>query len=230
MFKLLILLISVAFSSGTSAEIFEAWDFSAIEGDVQKNIALFDSAKEIQEKLGAHVEYWQHDVDGENLVSYVIRFKDLASWAKWKDEMLSNEDWQNWSAKTWPKARPHLVASYAMSNLFNPEADVDLTKGLNVIYMSAWEASDDSDNMKLFASIQKSVEISNNFGITTQVYVNGPSGIFYIFNMGESFVDLTSKFEKRNASQAWQQYWSNAQIERAGQFVRQLWATRITNE
>ncbi|MBT3869228.1 MAG: hypothetical protein HOF19_15070 [Gammaproteobacteria bacterium] len=229
MFKKLLVGLSIVLSSAASAEIFEAWDFSAIEGDAQQNIALFDSAKVIQEKAGAHVEYWQHDVNGENVIAYVIRFKDLASWAKWKDDMSANEDWLNWSAKEWPKARPHLVASYAMNNLLNPEADVDLTEGMNVMYMSAWEASDDSNNMKLFASIQKSVKISEDFGISSQVYVNGPSGIFYIFNMGESFVDLTSKLEKRNTSKEWQEYWSNAQTQRAGQFVRQAWITRVAN-
>ena len=229
MFKKLLVGLSIVLSSAASAEILEAWDFSAIEGDAQQNIALFDSAKVIQEKAGAHVEYWQHDVDGENVIAYVIRFKDLASWAKWKDNMSANEDWLNWSSKEWPKARPHLVASYAMNNLLNPEADVDLTEGMNVMYMSAWEASDDSNNMKLFASIQNSVKISEDFGISSQVYVNGPSGIFYIFNMGKSFVDLTSKLEKRNTSKEWQEYWSNAQTQRPGQFVRQAWITRVAN-
>ncbi len=41
------------FALSSQAEIFEAWDFSAIDGDVQKNIALFESAKAIQEKAGA---------------------------------------------------------------------------------------------------------------------------------------------------------------------------------
>ena len=59
MFKKLLVGLSIVLSSAASAEIFEAWDFSAIEGDVQQNIALFDSAKAIQEKAGAHVKYWQ---------------------------------------------------------------------------------------------------------------------------------------------------------------------------
>lgn len=215
------------FSLFSQAEIFEAWDFSAIDGDVQNNIALFESAKAIQEKAGAHVEYWQHDVNGENVIAYVIRFKDLSSWAKWKDAMLTNEDWLEWIAEEWPKARPHLVTSYAMNNLFDPAAGVDVTDGLNVSYMSAWEPSANSNTMKLMESIQRSVAISDNFGIATNVYVNGPSGIFYIFNMGSSFTDLTAKLEARNASEAWQQYWGNAQIQRAGQFVRQAWITRV---
>ena len=211
----------------SQAEIFEAWDFSAIDGDVQNNIAMFESAKAIQEEAGAHVEYWQHDVNGENVIAYVIRFKDLSSWAKWKDAMLTNEDWLEWVAREWPKARPHLVTSYAMNNLFNPEAGVNLTEGFNVSYMSAWEPTANSNTMKLMASIERSVAISNDFGISTNVYLNGPSGVFYIFNMGASFTDLTSKIEARNASDAWQEYWGNAQIQRAGQFVRQAWITRV---
>jgi hypothetical protein len=211
----------------SQAEIFEAWDFSAIDGDVQNNIAMFESAKAIQEEAGAHVEYWQHDVNGENVIAYVIRFKDLSSWAKWKDAMLVNEDWLEWVAQEWPEARPHLVTSYAMSNLFNPEAGVNLTEGFNVSYMSAWEPTENSNTMKLMASIERSAAISNDFGISTNVYLNGPSGVFYIFNMGASFTDLTSKIEARNASDAWQEYWGNAQIQRAGQFVRQAWITRV---
>ena len=101
--------------------------------------------------------------------------------------MLTNEDWLEWVAEEWPKARPHLVTSYAMNNLFDPTAGVDLTNGLNVSYMSAWEPSANSNTMKLMESIQRSVAISDEFGIATSVYVNGPSSIFYIFNMGSSF-------------------------------------------
>ena len=109
--RTLLAAILFTFALFSQAEIFEAWDFSAIDGDVQNNIALFESAKAIQEKAGAHVEYWQHDVNGENVIAYVIRFKDLSSWAKWKDAMLTNEDWLEWIAEEWPKARPHLVTS-----------------------------------------------------------------------------------------------------------------------
>ena len=47
----------------SQAVIFEAWDFSAIDGDVQNNVALFESAKAIQESAGAHAKYWQQDVN-----------------------------------------------------------------------------------------------------------------------------------------------------------------------
>jgi len=227
MVRFLIATVLLVFALPSQAEIFEAWDFSAIDGDVQNNIAMFESAKAIQEKAGAHVEYWQHDVNGENVIAYVIRFKDLSSWAKWKDAMLTNEEWLAWVAQEWPKARPHLVTSYAMNNLIDPTAGVDLTDGLNVAYMSAWEPTVTSNTVKLSESIYRSVAISNDFGISTNVYVNGPSGVFYIFNMGASFTDLTSKLEARNSSEAWQEYWGNAQVQRAGQFVRQAWITRV---
>ena len=227
MVRFLIATVLLVFALPSQAEIFEAWDFSAIDGDVQNNIAMFESAKAIQEKAGAHVEYWQHDVNGENVIAYVIRFKDLSSWAKWKDAMLANEEWLAWVAQEWPKARPHLVTSYAMNNLFDPTAGVDLTDGLNVAYMSVWEPTVTSNTMKLSESIYRSVAISNDFGISTNVYVNGPSGVFYIFNMGASFTDLTSKLEARNSSETWQEYWGNAQVQRAGQFVRQAWITRV---
>ena len=228
MLRQVIFAISLLLFSHAQAEIFEAWDFAAIDGDAQNNIAFFDSAKAIQERTGAHVEYWQHDVNGENVIAYVIRFDDLASWAKWKDEISSNEEWLNWMATEWPKARPYLQASYIMNNLFNPDAAVNLTEGLNVAYMSAWQAPDSflANNIKLMESIQESVAISDKFGINTNVYVNGPSGIFYIFNMGESFQDLVTKIEERNASDEWQTYWTNAQSQRAGKFVRQAWITR----
>lgn len=106
--RYLVAAIFFTFALSSQAEIFEAWDFSAIDGDVQNNIALFESAKAIQEKAGAHVEYWQHDVNGENVIAYVIRFKDLSSWAKWKDAMLTNEDWLEWVAEEWPP--PNITA------------------------------------------------------------------------------------------------------------------------
>ena len=227
MMRHLLALIAFSFSLPSQAEIFEAWDFSAIDGDMQNNVAMFESAKAIQERAGAHVEYWQHDVNGENVISYVIRFADLSAWAKWKDDMLSNEDWLEWVSEEWPKARPHLVTSYAMNNLFDPAAGVDLTEGLNVAYMSAWEPSANSNSMKLMESIQRSTAISDDFEISTSVYLNGPSGVFYIFNLGKSFTDLAAKLEARNTSKAWQEYWGNAQMQRSGQFVRQAWITRV---
>ena len=66
----------------SQAVIFEAWDFSAIDGDVQNNVALFESAKAIQENSGAHAKYWQQDVNGENVISYAVRFPNLSSRAK----------------------------------------------------------------------------------------------------------------------------------------------------
>ena len=122
----------------SQAVIFEAWDFSAIDGDVQNNVALFESAKAIQESAGAHAEYWQQDVNGENVISYVVRFPDLSSRVKWKDEMLCNEEWLEWVSKEWPKARPHLVTSYAMNYLLEPTAAVDLQKDLASLTCQPW--------------------------------------------------------------------------------------------
>ena len=225
--KTLSSLFLILLSPFVSADLFEAWDFKAIDGDVQNNVAMMESAREIHEKMGAHVEYWLHDVNGENVVSYVIRFKDMDDWAKFKDAQLASEAWSNWVAKQWPKSQPYLVTSYAMSNLFNPTQGTDVTDGLNVSYMSAWQASDNSNNMALYASIEKSTAISEKYGITTQVYLNGPSGIFYIFSFGENFQDISKKTQARNNSAEWQQYWTDAQINRVGEFVRQGWITKI---
>ncbi len=114
-----------------------------------------------------------------------------------------------------------------MNNLFNPTAGVELQMDLTSLICPPGSLSANSNTMKLMASIQSSIAISNDFGIESNVYLNGPSGVFYIFNMGASFTDLTAKLEARNASEAWQEYWGNAQIQRAGQFVRQAWITRV---
>ena len=91
--KTLSSLFLILLSPFVSADLFEAWDFKAIDGDVQNNVAMMESAREIHEKMGAHVEYWLHDVNGENVVSYVIRFKDMDDWAKFKDTQLASEAW-----------------------------------------------------------------------------------------------------------------------------------------
>ena len=129
----------------SQAVIFEAWDFSAIDGDVQNNVALFESAKAIQENAGAHAKYWQQDVNGENVISYAVRFPNLSSRAKWKDEMLCNEEWLERVSKEWPKARPHLVTSYVMNYLLEPTAAVDLQKGLASLTCQLWSPVRTSD-------------------------------------------------------------------------------------
>ena len=50
---------------------------------------------------------------------------------------------------------------------------------------------------------------------------------FYIFSFGENFQDIAKKTQARNNSAEWQQYWTDAQINRAGEFVRQGWITKI---
>ena len=210
-----------------AADVFEAWDFRAIDGDIQKNIDVFDSAKAIQEKLGVKVDYWQHDVNGDNVVSYVLRFADLAEWAAFKDAAMNNSEWAEWISTEWPKLRPHLVASYAMTNVLNPEAGKDITDGHNVGYWNAWEARENHTSAELLASIQKSTAISQKFGIETNTYTSGPEGIFYVFNTAENFVEFEKKFAERNASKEWIEYWTQAQENRVGRFVRQSWITRV---
>jgi len=223
----LLAIIFTCIASFASADVYEAWDFQLIDGDATKNIALFDSAKAIQEKLGAHIEYWQHDVNGANVIAYVLRFNNQTEWAAYKDAASNNSEWLAWIAENWPKLQPFLVTSYAMGNLFNADAGTDISEGKTVAYMSAWEPTDNSNNLALAASIQSSIAISAAHGIESNVYLNGPSGIFYIFQMDATFSDLTEKFQKRNASEAWQAYWTEAQTARVGQFVRQAWITRV---
>ena len=68
----------------------------------KKILEVFDSAKAIQEKLGVKVDYWQHDVNGDNVVSYVLRFADLAEWAAFKDAAMNNSEWDEWISTEWP--------------------------------------------------------------------------------------------------------------------------------
>ena len=218
---------SVLLANSAFAEIFEAWDFHAIDGDQQQNIELFESARAIQEKLGVKVEYWQHDVGGENVISYVLRFDDLAAWAAFKDAAMSNGEWTSWIASEWPKLRPHLVASYALNNVFKADAPANLMDGYNVSYLSAWKAGPNASSLDLMASIQKSTAISEKFGLQSNTYISGPEGIYYVAVSGENFTSLEKQISARNASPEWQAYWTAAQTNPAGEFVRQAWITRI---
>ena len=47
--------------------------------------------------------------------------------------------------------------------------------------MSAWKPGSNSNSLKLMASIQPSTAISNEFEISTVVFLNGPPDVFYIF-------------------------------------------------
>ena len=71
--------------------------------------------------------------------------------------------------------------------------------------------------MKLMENIQRSTTISDDFEISTVVYLNGPSDVLHNFTMGRSFSALAGKLEARNTSEAWLEYLGNAQIQRAGQ-------------
>ena len=210
-----------------SADVFEAWDFQVINGDVQKNIAIFDSAKKIHERLGGTVEYWQHDVAGSNVVGYIIRFKNVSEWANFKDVMVEDTEWNQWLANNWPRLQPHLIASFAMGNVLDPTANINILDGQNVIYMTAWQPRDNSNTPELASSIQRSVAIGRQNGLNVNVYAGGPDGVFYIFESAENFSSLVVKQNKRNASEEWQTYWTKAQQERKGELVKQAFITRI---
>jgi len=214
------------FGSNSHSDNFEAWDFKPINGSLEETIIWFDQAKAVHERLGGKVEYWQHDVMGNNVISYLIRFDTPESWASFKDKLATDEAWQTWINKNYKTFSSHLVESFSLGNVLNPNAKASAWDDLNIIGFSAWEVADDKVITDLLTSMQKSSEIDSEFNLSPMVYSSGLGPLYYLIG-GKNWADLQSKIAKRNESKAWTEYWTAAGQDPAGDFVRQAFSVRI---
>ena len=224
----LVLITSFLFFVGakSNADNFEAGDFKPINGSLQETIAWFDQAKVVHERLGGKVEYWQHDVMGNNVISYLIRFDKQENWASFKDKLATDEAWQAWINNNYKTFSSHLVESFSLGNVLNPSAEASAWDDLNVIGFSAWEVADGKVISDLLTSMQKSAEIDNEFELNPMVYSSGLGPLYYLVG-GENWTDLQGKIAKRNESKAWTDYLTAAGQDPAGEFVRQAFSIRI---
>ena len=180
--RYLLAAIFFTFTLSSQAEIFEAWDF-AIDGDVQNNIALFESARAIQEKAGAHVEYWQHDAMVKTslptLFGSRIFIMGEVERCDANQRGLVRVGRGGMAGETTSRDQP------AMNNLFDPTAELISQTDQRLIHVRLGTQCK-LEHHEADGKHSRSVAISDEFGIATSVYVNGPSSIFYIFNMGSS--------------------------------------------
>ena len=223
--KISLVIMFFGFTSFAVTDNFEAWDIKPIDGNTALTFSIFDEVKVIQENLGAKVEYWQHDVMGDNVVSYVIRFNTGSEWASFKDKLAQSEEFQNWISEYWPILGPNVLASYSLNNIIEPSADKNIWKDANVVHFSAWEAFP-GRGVDMIESMQKSIAISKKYDLDAYTYSSGLGQVFFVMT-GESWSDLQKKIEKRNASNEWNQYWMGINNDPSGNFVRAAYSVRV---
>ena len=223
--KMTLMALLLGFTSFAITDNFEAWDIKPVDGSTALTFSIFDEVKVIQEKLGAHVEYWQHDVMGDNVVSYVIRFNTGAEWASFKDKLAQSEEFQSWIAEYWSILGPNILASYSLNNVINPSAEKNIWKDANVVHFSSWEALP-GQGSDMIESMQKSIEISKKYDLDAFAYSSGLGQVFFVM-AGESWSDLQKKLEKRNASKEWNQHWMNINENPSGTFIRAAYSVKV---
>ena len=219
-------LLIVLMSSHVYSDGFEAWDFKPINGSLQETIAWFDKAKAVHERLGGSVEYWQHDVMGNNVISYVIRFNTGEDWASFKDKLSSDGAWQSWIDANYATFSSHLVESFNMGNMLDPNGASSMWDGINVVGFSAWEVAEGKTVADLMASMQESVVIQSKFDLNPMIYSAGLGAIYFVLG-GENWTEFQANTAKRNQSQEWIDYWTAAGQDPAGEFVQQAFTVRI---
>ena len=218
---LMLLLSTKVYSDG-----FEAWDFKPINGSLQDTIAWLNEAKAVHERLGGSVEYWQHDVMGNNVVSYIIRFDTGENWASFKDKLSEDDAWQSWINANYATFSSHLVESFYLGNVFNPNATSSVWEDINIVYFSAWETADGKTAADLLTSMQTSASIQDKFDLNPMVYSSGLGAIYFVTGAA-SWSEWQTNVTKRNESTEWVEYWSTAGRDPAGEFVQQATSVRI---
>ena len=222
-----VIFLTVTFSGKLNADVFESWEFKPVNGSLQETIAWFDQAKPLHEELGAKVEYWQHDVMGNNVIAYVMRFDSGDDWAVFKDKLAADEAWLSWFTDNYGTFSANLIESFFVGNASNTMAKSDIWDDINVIGFSAWEPVKGKPATICFESMQKSAEIQEKFGLNPAVYSSG-LGPGYFMTGGKTWTEYQESRNKRNESKEWTEYWTAAgENAPACDFVRQAFAVRV---
>ena len=139
-YKNMSIAICLIFATFSFAEIAEVYTWEASPGKNQEMIANMTRAAEIHRSQGAQVSINVHDVGSTQLVDYVIRWDDMASYAETKDAQMTSVEWQEFWSDVSSNPVGNLTTSFSAANLDQTKMASDFN-GSYVYSVSVWDLS-----------------------------------------------------------------------------------------
>lgn len=211
--------------SGARAEVMEIWSHSLEGGDYARNVKQYERLRPIVENLGAYVEYYLEDIDGQPVSHFVVKFDDMRSWGAYRDRLSMHPSFLKWNNRYRSKANQLQVGSSLMSNIYEPSAKADLYRGADTFYITQWKAMP-GKSAQMRAAMIEGAKIAENNGIFAQAYANGYNDTFMAVWVFDSYTGASTQLEFIQNSKEFQSFFKRTGDQKIGQFVDQAWMVK----
>jgi hypothetical protein len=204
----------LSFTAFTYSDVAEVYQWKAFPGKSAEMMESMAKAAEIHRKQGAHVSIDAHNVGSTQLVNYVLRWDDGASYAATKDAQTNSEEWVEFWAESSANPSGEMMASFQGANIDQSVMASDFD-GSYVYSVAVWEVQP-GKALELIQRFQTAEKILEDAGARVEIYQGGWGSVneFHYVLMYENWAALNESFTKMGPGSDWAEYMaSSAQQE-----------------
>ena len=210
----LLLTTIISFTAFTYSDVAEVFQWKAFPGKSTEMMESMAKAAEIHRKQGAHVSIDAHNVGSTQLVNYVLRWDDGASYAATKDAQTNSEEWVEFWAESSANPAGEMMASFQGANIDQSVMASDFD-GSYVYSVAVWKVQP-GKALELIQRFQTAEKILEDAGARVEIYQGGWGSVneFHYVLMYENWAALNESFTKMGPGSDWAEYMaSSAQQE-----------------
>ena len=211
--------------TGARAEVMEVWSHNLENGDYARNVKQYERLRPIVENLGAHVEYYMEDIDGDPISHFVVKFDDMRSWGAYRDRLSMHPTFLKWNKRYRANANKLQVNTALMTNIYEPSAEADLYRGADTFYITQWKAMP-GKSAAMRAAMIEGAKIAEDNGIFAQAYANGYNDMFMAVWAFDSYTGAATQLEFIENSEEFQRFFKRTGDQKIGVFVNQSWMVK----
>ena len=159
----------LSFTAFTYSDVAEVYQWKAFPGKSAEMMESMERAAEIHRKQGAHVSIDAHNVGSTQLVNYVLRWDDGASYAATKDAQTNSEEWVEFWAESSANPSGEMMASFQGANIDQSVMASDFD-GSYVYSVAVWEVQP-GKALELIQRFQTAEKILEDAGALSLIHI-----------------------------------------------------------
>ena len=196
----------MSFTAFTYSDIAEVYQWKAFPGKNAEMMQSMAKAAAIHTKQGAHVSIDAHNVGSTQLVNYLLRWDDGASYAASKDAQTNSEEWVEFWAESSANPSGEMMASFQGVNI-DPTVMASDFEGSYVYSVGIWKVQP-GKALDLIQRFQTAEKILEEAGARVEIYQGGWGSIdeFHYVLMYENWASLNESFLKMGPGSDWSEY------------------------
>ena len=200
----------MSFTAFTYSDVAEVYQWKAFPGKSAEMMESMAKAAAIHTKQGAHVSIDAHNVGSTQLVNYVLRWDDGASYAATKDAQTNSEEWVEFWAESSANPSGEMMASFQGGNIDQSVMASDFD-GSYVYSVSVWEVQP-GKALELIQRFQTAEKILEDAGARVEIYQGGWGSVneFHYVLMYKNWAALNESFTKMGPGSDWAEYMVNS--------------------